>query len=332
MQIDLRLNNVLISPINPVVIAVGTNFGIFEYFGSMTATLPNGGDPPILWEQIGGTPVVFTSPIDGLHITFTTSDLEAKTFKVCTNPGTSSEYCATAEFVHFPVDVLPTQTFNEIHSINVPVSVELAAINSRPINGMIRNNHLDPQESGLANIPTYTNFGSSDDFTEFYVSDKNLKEDIIKSTRLYEFVASAWVLRNSYPGFIRGLRCVNYTGGAVKVEIDIEDMGYANTLTRNISYTAPLKGYSERLPSNYNNRTTTSISGYSVQLSTVTVIPITDYPVPQAHDIHSISAYTVNLQSVVAMNTQESFKAPTTNVVASTTNYDKLLQTSTGVI
>ena len=74
------------------------------------------------------------------------------------------------------------------------------------------------------------------------------------------------------------------------------------------------------------------MTGYSVQLSTVTVIPITEYSVPQIHNIHSTPNYTVNLQSVVAMNTQESFKAPNINVVASTTNYDKLLQTSSGVI
>jgi len=77
----------------------------------MTAeVIGNAAGVPILWEQLSGVPVNYTSALNGLTITFTTTDLGQKRFKVCTNPNTPNEYCSEAIFFHYPADTVQPLT------------------------------------------------------------------------------------------------------------------------------------------------------------------------------------------------------------------------------
>lgn len=86
-RVALKLNRLTKGLIEPIPIIVPDGYSILSGDGSMTAIFPNGQTtPPLLWEQVSGVPVTFTSPLDEPTITFTSTDLAFKEFKCTTYP------------------------------------------------------------------------------------------------------------------------------------------------------------------------------------------------------------------------------------------------------
>jgi len=108
----------------------------FKYTGSITATIQ--GDPEdldILWEQVTGVPVNFTTALDGLTIEFTTNDLDRKEFVVYTNKGKNYERSDTAQFYHFPISMMTTTGCNT--GVNISLDGYLKDLKLITINGMV---------------------------------------------------------------------------------------------------------------------------------------------------------------------------------------------------
>lgn len=118
-RIHIKLNRLTKGLIQVIPVVVPDVGAILSGSGSMTAYFPNGQTtPPLIWEQVSGVPVTFTSSLDEPTITFTSNDLNAKEFKCTTNPTDAiAAYSDTGLFLSYPIDVENAEPVNQLDSV-----------------------------------------------------------------------------------------------------------------------------------------------------------------------------------------------------------------------
>lgn len=91
----------------PTPIDALDTYSLWIYSGTLRSTISGSTTGiNIHWEQLTGDPVTFTSPIDQLDVTFTSSNLLNKTFRVYTNKGSAFEEYDDCTFYHHPIDIV----------------------------------------------------------------------------------------------------------------------------------------------------------------------------------------------------------------------------------
>jgi len=117
-RINLKLGLVVKLHLVAVPVRVPDKFDVLALSGTMEAIITGSPSTNVIWEQLEGTPVTFTTPLNQLSIGFTTTDYEYKLFKCTTNPNTDVERSAVGHFYHYPVDTLNIQrTSSKFHTL-----------------------------------------------------------------------------------------------------------------------------------------------------------------------------------------------------------------------
>jgi hypothetical protein len=329
-----RIHKVISSSIETLPIELNTGSNLFVYSGSMTAVIQGElGNNSITWEQIDGEPVTYTSSTDGLTITFTTTDLNRKVFKVYTNKGTPLEQSAIAEFVHFPVERILIGDREDL--LNVKQTNTIRASDLLPAykqNGLIS---IDPNLSNYA-VSSYGSLAdSADSFTGLIVEGR-LPNDVIpfiKTSEVWEKVSGSWTLRFNSVGYLKDFSGkVPVTENEFKIVYTVNLRGYKANVDLLVDSKYG-KGFSNRISID-DRSDLIGINNYSAVLQTKRAFTCIDPVISNKHrdDLLSIDGYTAVLQTRRAFAVSDDLvaSADRENII-SFSDYTAVLQTSTGV-
>ena len=333
MRVGLRIRNISIKHISPTLITAEDNNRIFQYSGELTAVLDSNGDQnaDIWWEQTSGVPVTFTSSLTGLTVTFTTTDLNTKTFRVYTNKGTLYERYADVTFFHYPVSNMEHVNSNTNNSITWSshptkksyfntISGQIV-VNKSSITGFIEDIH---------NAVNLTNV--NDEFTEYVIGFNSDIVKQVKEIRGYNLVGNTWTLFLTHQGYLEHINGNNFNG-QVRFEVDVEYPGFSGTLIVEAKSGLESKGASN-LMDYKSSSTNNALSNYTSNLQTIKILPpyINDMDYNTSITSNSISGYSSNLQVLKALPpfiANMDYKPNSTS--NSFSNYTYSLQTSTGI-
>lgn len=333
MRVGLSIRNISIKHISPTLITAEDNNRIFQYSGELTAILDSNGDQnaDILWEQTSGVPVTFTSGLTGLTVTFTTSDLNTKTFRVYTNKGTLYEKYADVTFFHYPVsnmDYVSNNTSNNTTWLNYPAKKSyFNAINGQIV---IDKSSITPSIESVESAVNLTSI--NDEFTEYVIGFNSDIAKLVKEIRGYNLVGGTWTIFLTHQGYLSHING-NSFNGQVKFEVDVEYPGFSGTLLVETKSGLGNRGASNTMYYK-TSATNSNISNYTSNLQTNTVLPtyISNMDYIKNNSSNSVSNYTSNLQVLLTLPTYTSnmdYNSSSTNNNFS--NYTYSLQTSTGI-
>jgi hypothetical protein len=329
-----RIHRVISTSIETLPIELNTGSNLFVYSGSMTAVIQGElGNNSITWEQVEGDPVTYTSSLDGLTITFTTTDLNRKVFKVYTNKGTPLEQSAIAEFVHFPVERILTGDREDL--LNVRQTNTIRASDLLPAykqNGFIS---IDPNSPNYA-VSSYGSLtDSADSFTGLIVEGR-LSDDVIPfviTSEVWEKINGAWTLRFDSEGYLKDFSSkVPVTENAFKIVYTVNLRGYKTNVDLLVD-SGYRKGFSNRITID-NRSDLIGINNYSVVLQTKRAFTCTDLLIADEYrdNLLSIDGYTAVLQTKRAFAVDNDLVVNVDREdIISFSDYTAVLQTSTGV-
>jgi hypothetical protein len=334
MNIINRLSRVGGNNLQAVAITLESQFNTFVASGEMTAVLPNGEDPSnvnIVWEQIGGSAVTYTTPTDGISIGFTTSDLIRKTFKVYTNKGSTVEQSAIADFLHFPLDKQVVNNANR-DLITLVQTNSINASNLLPAykqNGLIA---VDPTSPNYS-ISSHGLLASTPDSLTYIITDGTMSNDVIPyvhTSEVWERITGVWTLQYSTSNYIRNFADkVTVTNNEFKIVYKYNLRGYENSVTLLVDQKY-WQGFSDRSNVNLNNDLI-SINNYQNRLQTSTSFSAADTSAINANsDMIVLTNYNSNLQTSTRFSSADTSGLPNNNDMLVINNYVQSLQTSTG--
>lgn len=339
-RINLRLN--VIDPgLEWIGIELEDNRSLFVQSGSMQAIL-QGGDPstPVTWTQISGVAVTVTSGVNDQLLTFTTSELGKKRFKVCVNVGSAFEECAEADFYHFPIEYLyPSNRFLNSNMVQnwMPTSALMSLRGYASIGALTNFNVNVPHI--VKNI-TQIKPGQYDRWTDFTVTGLgSINLNAIKKTRIeiYNIATSMWVLWKEYSKAVTQFSGVDgLTGKSIRVVYSIAYYGIFTEII--VGDDTAIQDMAEtsggREVSTITNKILSSkINDYQYQLGKHTTKPFSDTLEHNNLILNSnISGYDAVLSTAGSISLTETIVQPTLILNSNTAEYLAVLHTSTGVI
>jgi len=168
LNIGLRfINNGDGAPIEVIVPDVSVIFST-NVEVTMHALIQGYEGTPVLWEQVSGDPVQFTSPLDQPTITFITSSLAEQKFRCTTNPNKGFAYSAIGTVYHYPREDI---NFDDIHQNNFYDYNDpnlLTTILNIVLNKAIGNLGVSGETGISENIITATRIRTKEDDNDIY--------------------------------------------------------------------------------------------------------------------------------------------------------------------
>jgi len=329
-----RLNRVITSALEAVKVELNTTANTFGYNGSMTVILPDGEDPNTIvfhWEQIAGTAVTFTSPLNEQTITFTAPDLVRKKFKVCTNYGSNVEQCAIAEFLHFPNEIIDRSsrdTFINVKKTN-SISVE-DVLPAYKQNGFVS---IDPTNTNYA-TKSYSNISATADSYTIIKTTGSLSSEIVASitnSQLWEKITGTWTLIKDINYYVDSFNNVAITSNTYKIVYKYNLRGLSTSVTLPVAVDIH-KGFSDRLEKSVGRSTYIGITNYLqlTQTSTSINISSTISNNNNRETYIKLNNYTQTIQTSTLLTSESTVSKLGRSTYAGIDNYSQSLQTSTG--
>ena len=235
-----------------VPIRVYDNGELWVYSGSMTAEIEGDVNTTTLtWVQLTGEPVTYTGPVNGLTITFTTTDLQSKVFRCYTNKGTPSEAYDDGTYYHHPIEVIVTNdpydgTTSKLTNMLYPEDI------SYRVQGGMLSTYIDPKISGVIRLE-----GPVDEYTEFRITGlEDILVQFVEWTRIETATGGSdvWTVVREYDGFNPMVPALPQDADNYRVSFKHVWYGRVTILTwyrDDINLTTPEKGGSSRSHTNH---------------------------------------------------------------------------------
>ena len=319
-----------------VPIIVPDQFSLFQNASEMHCQVQGDPGTPILWSQVSGSPVTFTSALDVNPVTFTTASLGTQEFKCVTNPNTNYEMEDIGKFFHYPIDIIAPQRL--VHSrMNASSLGNLVVTGSS--NKAIGNVH----SHGSVVVPSIYKKSrlrllseDEDVYTEYSLQgDFSILAESVSKTEFWGFIGGVWTLLFSSPNFVSDFS--GYTGleGNAKkavysaysygVASDIEvifDSGYD-------TFAVSVGEYATRNSPLLHS----TVSNYGYSLSTHVTLLNQDKTIEPNKLVHSsLSGLSSQFSSFTELQSSDTTRTKNKLTHSKITEYEYTLQLSTGVI
>lgn len=313
----------------PVPIIVKPQFSLFEAGSSMSCEIQGLQSTPILWEQISGVPVTFTSSLKVNPVEFTTNDLGTIVLRCYTNYGTSYEMYDDGEFTHYPMEYTKfNQQFylawktRELADQPISASGD-SAIGS--VNGVVADSIAKTSRVRVPSDP-------EDIYMEYVIyGNKVLLNEYVVQTRFQKFDGNAWIDIEVHDGFVdKFSKYTSLNGIPKRIVLKVYEYGTLSEIILEVvkdgKYTIGAADYIKSQDS-----LLVSTNKYKLALSTYTSVDKSDTAIKADPFYISNIKYNYWLQYRTFIEKQE-VTLFSENFYLSTNKYIAVLQTSTGVI
>ena len=319
----------------PVPIEVKDQYSLFSTASEMSCIISGLATTPILWEQISGDAVTFTSPLTVNPVTFTSASLSAKVFRCYTNFGTSYQRFDDGTFFHFPLEYFPPDPnmFHSGGSIPSIASTSVALMADRAIGNLgYEGTPVSPAIYKVGRMRIVTS--SEDIYTEYKVIGDSV--GIINGTYKTEFMFldnGTWTVLETHNKFVDTF--IGYPaleGKDKKVVYSVYSYGQQGTVEATFQDLATTAINGVEYVGKPTSKLRGGLANYKASLSFYSVLSYTDTQKMYGKPLSSGGInYGEDHSSYSVLTRQETQKVLPFNLNSSVHDFDYVLQTSTGV-